>query len=259
MTWTTRPRSEIGSLAAICAGEGPCVLLIHGVGLCADAWAHQIDALASACRVIAVDLPGHGNSPQLVGQPDIAAYTDMMSALVTEPTVVVGHSMGAMIALDLASRSAPLITGVAALNGIFERNADAARAVQGRAASLDGLSVTDPAPTLDRWFGASTSLARDACHRWLSSVDPLGYKRAYYAFAQSDGASREVLATLRVPALFMTGSEEPNSTPAMSEAMAKLAPLGRARIVDGAAHMMPMTHSDEVNVALLDFIRAAWR
>jgi pimeloyl-ACP methyl ester carboxylesterase len=51
----------------------------------------------------------------------------------------------------------------------------------------------------------------------------------------------------------MTGALEPNSTPAMSEAMAALTPKGRAIIVPDAAHMMPMTHPEVVNAALLDF------
>ena len=52
----------------------------------------------------------------------------------------------------------------------------------------------------------------------------------------------------------MTGELEPNSTPAMSRAMAKLVPNGRAQIVKGAAHMMPMTHAAEVNAALSTFL-----
>ncbi|MFD2856780.1 alpha/beta fold hydrolase [Seohaeicola zhoushanensis] len=55
-----------------------------------------------------------------------------------------------------------------------------------------------------------------------------------------------------MPALFMTGEAEPNSTPAMSRAMAELAPQGQALVVPGAAHMLPMTHPDVVNAALLD-------
>jgi pimeloyl-ACP methyl ester carboxylesterase len=51
----------------------------------------------------------------------------------------------------------------------------------------------------------------------------------------------------------MTGAQEPNSTPAMSRAMADLAPDGQAVIIEGAAHMLPMTHREEVNTHLLSF------
>ena len=51
----------------------------------------------------------------------------------------------------------------------------------------------------------------------------------------------------------MTGAHDLNSTPAMSLAMAALAPFGKSRISDDAAHMMPMTHVDEVTLALVTF------
>ena len=59
MTWTTRPRSEIGGLAAIQTGTGPDILLLHGVGLRAEAWGAQLDGLAS---VGSPDGAGHARS-----------------------------------------------------------------------------------------------------------------------------------------------------------------------------------------------------
>ncbi|MDN3722137.1 hypothetical protein QW131_30475 [Roseibium salinum] len=95
--------------------------------------------------------------------------------------------------------------------------------------------------------------ARAACRRWLTGVDPAGYRAAYRVFAQEDGPSDTDLGRLASPALFMTGSREPNSTPKMSEQMAALAPKGAAQIVEGAAHMMPMTHAQEVNAVIAAF------
>ena len=67
------------------------------------------------------------------------------------------------------------------------------------------------------------------------------------------------LARLSCPALFMTGAKEPNSTPEMSQAMARIAPHGRAVIVEGAAHMLPMTHAVPVNAELAVLVREASR
>ncbi|MEP5728154.1 MAG: alpha/beta hydrolase [Sulfitobacter sp.] len=255
MMWTTRQRSDLAQLRVISAGSGPAVLLIHGVGLCADTWNPQIDALAEEFSVTAVDMPGHGTSQRLPPDADLTAYTETIAACLTDKTVVVGHSMGAMIALNLAARHPDKISGVAALNAIFQRTPDAQTAVRARAQSLDGHSMADPLATLSRWFGDVPSPAREACHRWLTCVDPQGYRTAYRVFADEDGPTEQTLKTLRCPALFVTGSDEPNSTPAMSHAMANLTPNGRAHIIEGAAHMMPMTHSEKLNAHLLHFAR----
>lgn len=255
MIWKTRPRSDFGSLQAIRDGAGPVVLLLHGVGLRAEAWGAQIEDLAQDHTVIAPDMVGHGESALPSFPAHLSAYVDPVAEAMTEPAVVVGHSMGAMMAADLAARYPQKIRGVAALNAIYRRSDGAKQAVQARAASLDGVSMSDPEPTLIRWFGEAPSPERIACKDWLIRVDPAGYKAAYTVFASEDGASDEALASLSCPALFMTGSGEPNSTPTMSNAMAARAPHGTAITIEGAAHMMPMTHPAAVNAALRDLIQ----
>jgi len=255
MTWTIQPRSNFGALAAITGGSGPNVVLVHGVGLRAEAWGGQLQALAQNGRVIAVDMPGHGESARLGDHPSLTYFTDAIAVILTEPAVVIGHSFGAMIALDMAARHPDLVHGVAALNGIFQRDTDARKTVLSRAASLDGKTPTDPTATLNRWFGSAPSAARDACQEWLCGVDPAGYRDAYRVFANEDGPSDVTLRNLRCPALFLTGEDEPNSTPLMSQRMAALAPKGAAIVLKGAAHMLPMTHAAQVTEILKQFIQ----
>lgn len=250
--WSDRPRTAIGDLRAIVAGSGPLVVLLHGVGLRAEAWNGQIDALnTSGFRVVAPDMPGHGTA----ATGPIETFASQIAECLRAPAILVGHSMGAMIALDLAARFPDRVRGVAALNAIHRRSPSAQASVQKRAADLDGVTCPDPSTTLERWFAAEQSTARAACARWLRSVDPGGYKAAYTIFAQSDGPTDASLTGLTCPALFMTGQDEPNSTPDMSKAMARLCPAGQAEVVEGAAHMMPMTHADRVNQTLIQFAR----
>ncbi|NRB18885.1 MAG: alpha/beta fold hydrolase [Rhodobacteraceae bacterium] len=259
MPWTTLPRSKQGDLSTIVSGDGPPLLLIHGVGLRGEAWCGQIDSLSTNFKITAVDMPGHGASVLPDGDMTLTRYGDCIAASLTAPSVVIGHSMGAMIALDIAIRFPGLVRGVVALNAIYQRDTAAHKAVRARAASLDGLSPPDPSAALERWFGAGASPAREACRDWLSGVDPKGYAAAYQVFAHENGPAADDLTTLPCPALFMTGSQEPNSTPAMSRAMAALAPRGRASIIEGAAHMMPMTHAEQVNTALREFAQECFR
>ena len=175
MTWTTRLRSKTGPLAYIQNGDGPPVLLIHGVGLRSEAWGAQIDALAQSHRVIAVDMPGHGDSDLHLTSPTLADFTDRIVTALDTPATVIGHSFGAMIALDMAVRYPDRVTGIVALNAIYRRSEDAKAAVLARAQSLDGIAVADPAQTLQRWFGDAPSPQHAACAQWLRAVDPAGY------------------------------------------------------------------------------------
>jgi pimeloyl-ACP methyl ester carboxylesterase len=238
------------------SSEGPLVILIHGVGLRAEAWGAQFDALSQTCRVIAVDMPGHGASTALAPRPELAGFTDTIAAALNGPAVIVGHSFGAMIALDLAIRHPKLVNGVAALNAIYRRDATAQAAVIARAKSLDGKTVSDPTETLNRWFGTASSPEREACDNWLRATDPEGYRNAYRVFATENGPADSDLAAMHCPALFLTGTQEPNSTPAMSQQMAALVPSGQAEIIKDAAHMLPLTHAPQVNAILTNFVRA---
>lgn len=258
MTWTTQPRSEFGALRAIRQGQGPKIVLLHGVGLRSEAWGAQLEQLAERFDVIAPDMAGHGESKPLQGEISLERYSDLVADAFDEDAVVAGHSMGAMIALDLASRYPSKVRGVVALNAIFERSEAASKAVQARAKALAQGGISDPTPTLLRWFDDLQCKEAVACKDWLSSVDPLGYQAAYNVFAHCDGPSRQALGALSIPALFMTGALEPNSTPDMSHSMAALTPRGRAMIVEEAAHMMPMTHAAQVNAAILELAEEAF-
>ncbi len=264
MTWKTQPRFDClelsetpGALSYLCSGSGPSLVLIHGVGLRAESWAALVPALVGQFTVYAVDMPGHGGSP-LMGAVGLDDYTARFSAFINSlegPIYIAGHSMGAALALHLASLMPRKIRGIAALNAIYRRNDAAKGAVQARAAALRG--ATDPAPTLVRWFGSNPQGkmkdAALACGEWLRGVDPDGYASAYRFFASHDGPPDHALRQLNVPVLFMTGVRDLNSTPVMSQAMAELTPHGTACVSDDAAHMMPMTHSDEVCQALMEF------
>ena len=239
-------------------GAGPTVILIHGVGLRAEAWDRMMPTLAAHFRVFAVDMPGHGAS--LLGDVEtLEDYVDQLQTFVSRmdgPVFVAGHSMGAILAMKLAARLGERVAGIAALNAIYRRPKEAERAVRARAAAILSGEKIDNAPTLARWFGeapkGAIKAAAKECAAWLDAVDRQGYGRAYTAFAHQDGPTEEELCAITGPSLFMTGAGDPNSTPAMSEAMAALAPQGRAITLDDAAHMMPMTHAQTVAEALIE-------
>lgn len=235
------------------AGAGAPVLLIHGVGMRAEAWGPQIDALSLDHRVIAVDMPGHGESDPLPGEPSLPDYVAwaarVVQALGLGPLAVAGHSMGALIAAGLAVEHPELVTRVALLNGVFRRSAAARDAVQARAAQI-AAGVAEVEAPLARWFGPEEETLRGQVASWLRAVPQSGYAAAYRAFAAGDSTYADRLATIRCPLLVMTGDGDANSTPAMTRAMAASVPGGRAEVIAGHRHMMNLTAPEAVSGAL---------
>jgi pimeloyl-ACP methyl ester carboxylesterase len=87
-------------------GEGPPLFFIHGLSGCWQNWLEQIPEFARDHRVIAVDLPGFGQSEMPVDEISMSGYADAIDALMTELGIdtaqIVGNSMGGFIGAELA-------------------------------------------------------------------------------------------------------------------------------------------------------------
>jgi pimeloyl-ACP methyl ester carboxylesterase len=95
-------------LSRSCAGVGEPLLLLHGIGSTRDDFAALYPRLDREYRLLAPDLPGHGRSGPLAVRPTVAAITDAIEAdldeLGTGRVHVLGNSIGARVALELAAR-----------------------------------------------------------------------------------------------------------------------------------------------------------
>ncbi len=93
-------------------GTGKPLLLIHGIGSSHHAWDLIIDSLAAQRDVIALDLPGFGDTPSLAGETTIATLADAVTDFLKENDLTgidaVGNSMGARLVLELARRGGVL-------------------------------------------------------------------------------------------------------------------------------------------------------
>ncbi len=101
-----RIATPAGTLAYTTAGIGEPVLLVHGLGGTRRTWRHLIDSLAATHTVIAVDLPGHGQSDPPAGDYSLGAHAsalrDLLVALGYSRATLVGHSLGGGVALQFA-------------------------------------------------------------------------------------------------------------------------------------------------------------
>lgn len=218
MTCTIPRRSETRSGTAYLAeGEGAPLVLLHGVGLRAEAWTAQMAGLSAGHRVIALDMPGHGGSallPEDARLPDFVAWcARTLDELGLDRVSLAGHSMGALIAGGMAVEHPDRLERVGLLCGVHRRTPEAAVAVQACAASLRA-GTRDSTGPLARWFGTDTAApAYGLVRAWLDTVDGAGYATAYTAFATGDGLYADSWLDVRQPALFLTGALDTNSTP----------------------------------------------
>src|SRR5262249_39232668 len=87
-------------------GNGPPLILLHGLGGCWQWWLECLPALSRHSRVIGIDLPGFGHSDPLPASATMCDYASVVAPLVDElalsSVTVAGHSMGGVVTLALA-------------------------------------------------------------------------------------------------------------------------------------------------------------
>lgn len=242
------------------AGAGEPLVLIHGVGMNAASWYPQIEALSRYFRVIAVDMPGHGDSDAFQQPVILTDYVAWLNDFLrTQPErrfAVAGHSMGALIASGLAIDYPQRVSHAVVMSGVYRRNEQARRAVLQRARELAAGEAQLYSP-LARWFSndAKEAILREQVGGWLAEVNLQGYAAAYQAFAGGDRVYADRWQEIRCPVLVLTGELDANSSPQMAREMAAAAPLGQAIIIDGARHMVSLTDAPRVNHEMLSFLQ----
>lgn len=108
-------------------GEGPDVVLVHGIGVSGRYFRALTGELRGRARVLVPDLPGFGDSPRPEKPLTVAAHADVVAALCAElgldRPVLVGHSMGTQIVTEAALRHPGLASGVVLVGPVADPRA----------------------------------------------------------------------------------------------------------------------------------------
>jgi len=229
------------------------LIFIHGSGGNSSAWSPQYSKLHKLFNIAAVNLPGHGKSNGH-GEQDIQAYVlrlkDILGVLKLEHPILIGHSLGAAIALGYAAHYPQDISGVVATGGglTMPVNPDI----------LNGFTK-QPDVILD--LMCKISLAKenrpkffDALRASLGQADVGVVAGDMLACSKFDLTGE--LNKITAPVLVICGREDKMTPPAHSEALA--AGIARAKLVliEGAGHMVMMEKPSAFNDALRDFAAA---
>jgi len=251
-----------GTAYKIFGDRPPTLIFIHGVGMCGEIWQPQVEYFSKSYRVITYDFLGHGQSPLPKKKPTLDDYVEQLNNLVDSIGVsnfsLVGHSMGAIISVAFARKFPLKVNALVPLNIVFNRSKKAQKDVLMRANQiLESNKILNIEKTLERWFKNNVSPSElnkiDKVRSWLKNTSPKGYGEAYRLFALSDKVFINNLYQLKLPVLYLTGSEDPNSTTLMSEQISQETPNSSSKSVNGEAHMMSYIAANKVNPIIEQF------
>lgn len=245
-------------------GTGTPIVFIHGVGMNQSVWAPQVHGLRDEFQIVLFDMIGHGASSFDPGTRDLSDYAAQLAKLMSDLSIgmahVVGHSMGALVALEMAISYTSLCKSVTAMNGVYCRTVEQRVSVQARAKELS--TKGKPASvqeTIYRWFGnpvpEKDQAAANLSSTLLMQVPLQGYAKAYEVFSNSDEWHLGRLGSIRVPTLIATGALDPNSSPAMARAMQAEIAGSQLETLADQRHMMNLIAVERVNALIRDFVK----
>jgi pimeloyl-ACP methyl ester carboxylesterase len=205
------------------AGDPTCVL-IHGITLDRNDLRPLAEPLATTHSVVSVDLRGHGTSPDGSGweiedlAADVCALTDSLNL---SGAVVIGHSLGGLVALAAAASAPGRFAGLVILDSTPAPQPEALGWLQGLSASIDGPDYATVWPEFCRTalFGYTASAGlRDRISAQMAAAPPELTRplvRSFNDFAEH--RSLDALRTCDMPILVVSSSSPTNDEHAIRE------------------------------------------
>lgn len=235
-------------------GSGDPVVVLHGWGGRIESMAPVVDCLAPSFRVVAVDLPGFGESPVPAGAwgtPDYAEYVhDVITSLGVERAHFVGHSFGAKTSLYLAATHRDFVTKLVVVGASGLRKAPSLKARAKRAASRG-------ARVAGRLGGPGRAL-RDTLYDRLASQDykDAGELRPILVKVVNEDISN-LLPNISASTLLVWGTEDDAVPIAHAKAMESLIPDAGLVLFEGAGHFAYLDERDRFCRVVRHFLSPA--
>jgi (E)-2-((N-methylformamido)methylene)succinate hydrolase len=248
------------------AGDGPAVMLIHGVGADASSWDPIAASLADDFRVLRLDLRGHGRSGHIDGDLTLDDFVrDVMDALDDAGVAkahIVGFSLGGMIAQALALQHAERVDRLVLLSAVAGRTEQERERVRQRLEILrtEGIAAITGAAQ-ERWF-TPEFIARhpelvEARMAQLQQNHAPSYRAAYTVFSLSDLGER--LHGIRHRTLVATGEHDQGSNTRMARFMHEQIKGSALHILPRLRHSVLVEAPDNVTALLRGFFAVADR
>ncbi|MBM3458268.1 MAG: alpha/beta fold hydrolase [Armatimonadetes bacterium] len=242
-------------------GAGPDLLLIPGLGGSTHVWYAQSKGLSPVLRVTTVDPRGHGQSEKPSGPYSIPMLAADMAALIhtagIAPAIVVGSSMSAMTAVQLAAEQPELVSAVVLVGGFPMLGPPGKERMEGRARTAEGEGMGPLADLVaSTALGAHTHRTQPALvglfRAALLANDPQAYAASCRAIVEADVTPQ--LARVHQPTLILLGSEEQVAPLPAARALKAGIPHAEFVVLPQAGHLPFLEQPAAFNAALQEFV-----
>jgi pimeloyl-ACP methyl ester carboxylesterase len=253
---------------ALESGTGPAIVLLHGIGSRAFSWNDQLAAWSDTHRVIAWDAPGYGRSDALADPtPLVGAYADALADLLAargvDRLLLVGHSLGALIAAAFAAAhpervQALVLSSVACGYGSLPADE---RERRRRARAQDRIDLGAEAFSRKRSTHVLSSqaspVALERVRTAMSSIGEPGYLAAVHMLFNSDIFT----ATPRItaPTLVVCGSADEVTPPEQNRRVVESIAGAQFAPVEGAGHVVYVEQPAAFNAVVHRFLTTGAR
>ncbi|HVY58039.1 MAG TPA: alpha/beta fold hydrolase [Xanthobacteraceae bacterium] len=243
-------------------GVGPVIAFLHPVGLDGHFWDAVTDRLIASYRVIAIDLPGHGESDvpsKALSLDDMARdVAELLKALAPAGAVLCGCSLGGMVAQGVALLAPQHLRGLILSNASHDREESARKLLRQRAdKALPGMPAVHD-ETIERWFSADFRARRpdvvEVTSRTLLAADPVVHAWSWHAIAELSYGQR--LTAVQVPTLALTGSDDKSVSRTAFDNLTAVLPVVRTHVFDGVGHLPPLEVPDDYARVVSEFARS---
>lgn len=245
------------------AGSGPPIIFLHGLGGNSATWQPQFDAFSDRYRLVAWDMPGFGNSgpmPLTTTRDYSTLARRFMDALGIDRATGVATSYGTVILADLAAVNPGRISAMVFACGVAGmRHLDGQGRVQLRAvrrSELESLGQRKFAEQRNAAYvkcGDATLVAKVV--DLAGSATTEGYLQAYGAMTESN--IFDSLAAIKIPALVLSGRDDPIAKAADCERVARALPQAEYHCIDNCGHYVNLEQAETFNRLLGDFLGRA--
>lgn len=259
LAWDKVDTARGASCRVLHGGEGPDLVFLHGAGGIVEDDV-LLAQLAEAHRVWAPELPGFGDSAGEELLEDMLDFTlhefDVLSALGVSQPLLVGHSLGGMIAAEMACLCPDQMAGLVLLAplGLWLDDAPVADLFSTLPHDLPGLLFHDPAiGTSILTRGADFTDDEAVIEFFVANARRLG-TAGKLMFPIPDRRLSKRLYRLRAPTLLVWGDHDRVAPPVYADAWKEQVSGARVVIVAGAGHMLNTEKPKEVAAAVQQFV-----